>query len=74
MRKVREYDVNDYLKKKRKKQQLKDKLLIASLIVSVVLCGLSMMALDSVSWIPTIVCACSLLYIIAFTYVNTKGE
>lgn len=71
---MHEYDVNDYLKKKRKKQQLKDKLLIASLIVSVVLCGLSMMALDSVSWVPTIVCGCSLLYIAAFLYVNTRGD
>lgn len=67
---MHEYDVNAYLRKKRKKQQLKDKLLIASLCVSVALGVLSVIALDSRSWVPTIVCACSMIYLIAFTYAN----
>ncbi len=71
---MHEYDVNDYLKKKRKKQQLKDKLLIASLCISIALFVLSMLALDSASWVPTIVCACSELYIAAFFYVNARGN
>ena len=69
-----EYDVNEYLKKKRKRQQRKDKVLVALFIINVVLVFGSILVLDSRSWIPSIVCACGSLYLLAFSYANTPKE
>lgn len=72
---MHEYDVNEYLRKKRKRQQLKDKVLVALFIINIVLVFISILCLDSRSWIPTIVCGCGSLYLLAFTYANTpKGD
>ena len=72
---MHEYDVNAYLKKKRKRQQLKDKVLVALFFINIVLVFSSILFLDSRSWIPSIVCACGSLYLLAFTYANTpRGD
>lgn len=69
-----DYDVNAYLKKKQKRQQMKDKALVALLVVNVIVFLVSAMCIDSMSLIPTFVCLCSVTYIAAFTYANTRGN
>lgn len=72
---MHEYDVNEYLKKKRKKQKIKDMVLIVLFIINIVLVFGSIVIIDSRSWIPTVVCGCGLLYLLAFTYANVpRGD
>lgn len=72
---MHEYDVNEYLKKKRKKQKVKDMILVVLFFINIALVFSSILFLDSRSWIPSIVCVCGSLYLLAFTYANTpKGD
>jgi hypothetical protein len=72
---VHEYDVNEYLRKKRKKQQLKDKVLIALFFINVFLFCVSVLTVDSDTLIPSIVGLCSVTYLLAFTYANVpRGD
>lgn len=72
---MREYDVNEYLKKKRKRQRLKDKILTALFVISAVVVLLSVVIIDSDLWFPTITCGIALLYLFTFTYANTpRGD
>lgn len=72
---MHEYDVNEYLKKKRKKQKVKDMILVVLYFINIALVFISILFLDSRSWIPSIVCACGSLYLLTFTYANTpRGD
>lgn len=72
---MHEYDVNAYLRKKRKRQHMKDAVLIALFFINLVLCGVSILIIDSEMLIPAIVGLCSSLYLLAFSYANTpRGD
>lgn len=72
---MHEYDVNEYLKKKRKKQKFKDMVLIVLFIINAVWVFGSILIIDSITLIPTIVCCCSVIYLLAFSYANTpRGD
>ena len=71
---MHEYDVNAYLRKKRKRQHMKDMVLIALFFINLVLCGVSILMIDSELLIPAIVGACASLYLFAFAYANSRGD
>lgn len=76
---MHEYDVNEYMRMKRKKlrrrQRMKNRVLIALFFISIVLCFVSVLIIDSATLIPSIVGLCSAVYLLAFSYANTpRGD
>lgn len=51
----------------------KNKILKIKLAINVVICLLSIMALDSESLIPLIICGISATWLLLFTIANTRG-